>query len=421
MHEGVSEPNMTNLSTATAARDRRAPRAYVLRSVRGTAEPSKLLIARTNAGKLYVGTAHGNDMRIDDHLVSRRHLSVEVDEEGLLIEDVGSKNGTFISGMRIKCVTCSGGEIVRIGGVDLSVDVDSTEYTESPAELRLAYGPLLGASLAMRRLYRTCDELAVTASTLLIEGDPGTGKLALGRAIHIARWGTLEGFLELDASVVADDHEPVEGVRTVFVRHLDAVHLEAHETIASQVAHWKRQGVRVMASTRRDPYVLSERGAFSERLLEIICERRISLPPLSARRSDIMLLVEKFCHDLGYTSEAIPVRRLAELPRRDYPGNVAELQSLVRRMIHGELVDKRATSGPMPTIEEMGLVLDFRDIVVSLGRFADAKDEVVSRFEKAYVTFAVAAHGGHVANAAAASGLSARYFNVVRARSRTEP
>ncbi len=411
---------MTNLSTATSPRDRRAPRAYVLRSVRGSAEPTKLSIAKTDAGKLYVGSAHGSDMRIDDRLVSRRHFSVEIDGDGLVIEDVGSTNGTFISGMRIKCVTCSGGEIVRIGEVDLSVDVDLSEHTEAP-ELRLAFGPLLGASLAMRRLYRTCDKLAAAAATLLIEGEPGTGKLALGRAIHLARWGSMEGFLELDAAVVADDSEPLEGVRTVFIRRLDAVHLEAQETIASQVEHWKRQGLRVMASTRRDPYVLSERGAFSERLLEIICESCVSLPPLSARRSDIMLLVENFCHELGYTSEAIPVRRLAELPRRDFPGNVAELRNLVRRMILGEIVGKRAARGPMPTIEEMGLVLDFRDIVVSLARFADAKDEVVARFERAYVTFAIAAHGGHVANAAAASGLSARYFNVVRARSRTEP
>jgi DNA-binding NtrC family response regulator len=134
-----------------------------------------------------------------------------------------------------------------------------------------------------------------------------------------------------------------------------------------------------------------------------------------------LLLVENFCHELGYTSEAIPVKRLAELPRSDFPGNVAELKTLVKRLILGEVVDKRAAGGPMPTIEEMGLVLDFRDIVVSLARFADAKDEVVARFEKAYVTFAIAAHGGHVAKAAASSGLSARYFNIVRARSRTEP
>jgi hypothetical protein len=81
-------------------------------------------------------------------------------------------------------------------------------------------------------------------------------------------------------------------------------------------------------------------------------------------------------------------------------------------------VDSRARGADVPSVDTLGLPLDFRDLVVDLPPFTVAKDEVLARFSAAYVTYAVLAHGGHVARAAAASGLAPRYFNLLRARTR---
>jgi DNA-binding NtrC family response regulator len=76
-------------------------------------------------------------------------------------------------------------EIVGVGDTTLRVDVDHETAEESP-DVRMAFGPLVGASLAMRRLYRTCDALAKSLTPVLVEGEAGTGKLALAEALHLA-------------------------------------------------------------------------------------------------------------------------------------------------------------------------------------------------------------------------------------------
>ncbi|MBI4705447.1 MAG: GGDEF domain-containing protein [Deltaproteobacteria bacterium] len=67
------------------------------------------------AGETSIGRAHGVDVRIDDDSISRRHALVRVGEEGIVIEDLGSVNGTVVNGERIRLRQLADGDKIRLG------------------------------------------------------------------------------------------------------------------------------------------------------------------------------------------------------------------------------------------------------------------------------------------------------------------
>jgi two-component system, NtrC family, response regulator HydG len=414
---------MSNVDPSTIAHAD-APRPHAMRfEVRVTAGAdagSVLPVSARSAGRLFLGTSAACHLRLSDRRVSRRHLSLDVTREGLRITDLGSTNGTTLNGIRVVDAFCRGGEILVVGDSTLSVDVDHAE--EEAPDVRMAFGPLVGASLAMRRLYRTCDALAHSRAPLLVEGEPGTGKTTLAEALHLAGPSSSCPFVITDgASFAAAPRDALREARggTLLVRGIADVPLEAQPEVARAIAGAAAEGVRIVATSTVDVEAAVEFGVFREELARELSSR-IELPSLAARRGDIALLVESFCRALGTTSAVIPPRQLAALNRRDYPGNVRELSTLVLELVAGGALERAGAAGAQPpTPEDLGVELGWRDVLVARRPFGEAKQEVLDRFASAYVDYAVAVHGGHVARAAAASGLAPRYFNILRARSRS--
>jgi two-component system, NtrC family, response regulator HydG len=412
---------------------RRSAQSWEIRITSGPADVDGKLAKKTltvsarSPGRLLVGTSEACDLRLVDRRISRRHLALETTEEGLRVTDLGSTNGTWVAGLRVKEAFCQGGEVIAIGDTTLAVDVGQT-VVDAP-DVRMSFGPLVGASLAMRRLYRTCDVLAASLAPLVIEGEVGTGKMLLAEAIHLASTRAKGPFIVVEGARaeeittdggVAALAEAKGGV--LFVSAIEAAPLDVQAALAKLATDAAGHDVRFVASTRENLDRLVERGAFREELARALVTR-IELPPLRERRGDIALLVERFCKDLGAMSASIPARKLADLNRHDFPGNVREL----RRTVANLVADAGAEIGPgaiersgdtAPSPVELGVEISYRDILEERPPFAEAKQRVLDRFTDAYVTVVVAAHGGHVARAAAASGLAPRYFNLLRARSR---
>ncbi|HSO32216.1 MAG TPA: sigma 54-interacting transcriptional regulator [Labilithrix sp.] len=425
-------PDPSTLAHASPLRPARAG-SFEIRVTAGPDAGQTVTVSARSPGRVLIGTSEACHLRLTDRRTSRRHLAVEATERGLRIGDLGSTNGTRIGGLRIVEALCEGGELVTLGDSTLRVEVDHAEV--ATPDVRMAFGPLLGASLAMRRLYRTCDALAATTTAVLIEGERGTGKATLAAALHLASGGAAPGgarpFVVVEGMALGEvfaggesgESLITEAARgTLFVREVGDVPLDAQLAFASFVAGAPARGVRIIVSTERNLDAAVEAGTFLEELAHELAAR-IELPPLRDRRGDVALLAEHFCRELGARSETIATKKLAALVRQPYPENVTSLRSAIAHL----LADAGAARDPAPatsettattTPEALGLETGYRDLLIAHLPFAEAKQRLVDRFASAYVTFAVAAHGGHVARAAAASGLAPRYFNLLRARSR---
>jgi DNA-binding NtrC family response regulator len=96
----------------------------------------------------------------------------------------------------------------------------------------------------------------------------------------------------------------------------------------------------------------------------------------------------------------------------DWPGNVRELENLVARRLAlgGVRTSLRGTEKTGPIVDPIEAVLA-QDL-----SFPEARERVQAEFERRYVERILAAHGGNVARAAAASGIARRYFQIIKAR-----
>src|SRR5262245_36430626 len=153
-------------------------------------------------GRALIGTSPACDIRISDREVSRRHAAVEVVAEGLKVTDLGSTNGTWVGPLRIREAYLQGGETLRVGQTVLHV-ARAPARKSTPRPSSSQFGTLIGASPAMRRLQPLFERLATSAVPVLIEGETGTGKEELAKALH-ERSARREGpFVVLDCTAVA--------------------------------------------------------------------------------------------------------------------------------------------------------------------------------------------------------------------------
>jgi DNA-binding NtrC family response regulator len=174
----------------------------------------------------------------------------------------------------------------------------------------------------------------------------------------------------------------------------------------------RRIDVRILSTSRRGLEAQVLDGTFREELLFRLAGARLEIPKLADRAEDIELLANHFWTLSGAERE-LPKSFLMQLQRQDFPGNVRELEyAIARRVALGDAFENepfaRAPVGADLFEQVLGM-----DLAMS-----HARQIVVDEFEQRYVTHALAAHGGNVSRAAAASGLTRRYFHMLRAKQR---
>src|ERR1700722_14525635 len=131
--------------------------------------PSRGATASVTTGTARVGAAPGNDLTLADPTVSRVHCELVTRGDAIAVRDLGSTNGTFVEGVRLREGDVPPGAILRVGSSAFRVDVG-----QEPAFVELStqgsFGELVGASLEMRRLYAVLERIAPTDATVLVEG-----------------------------------------------------------------------------------------------------------------------------------------------------------------------------------------------------------------------------------------------------------
>ncbi|MDI1433018.1 MULTISPECIES: sigma 54-interacting transcriptional regulator [Polyangium] len=402
-----------------------------------TAGPDRGVERVSDGAELSVGTAAGNHLVLTDGAVSRHHCAITVTDRGFLVRDLGSRNGTRVTGFRVEGAYLGPGAVLGIGKSTLRFDPLPDEIVEPLADEE-RYGRILGQSMAMRRLFAALPRIAASDSTVLIEGETGTGKGLLAEVIHQKSPRAQGPFVVIDCSSIpptlieaelfgymrgafttalqsrAGAFEAAAG-GTVFLDELGELPIDMQPKLlrALEERVVRRIGsldpvkldVRVIAATNRDLRQEVNRGTFRSDLYYRLNIVRIRLPPLRERREDIPPLVAHFYEQFARSGDPLPPAELvAAFTKQDWPGNVRELRAAVERAIlmEDEALWFEATLGAAPGSEPKTAAPPSADYDedLALGSFRAAKERAVARWERGYIETLVRQSGGNLSRAA---------------------
>src|SRR5882672_5452541 len=131
----------------------------------------------------------------------RHHFVLQVGPEGIMLRDLDSTNGTTVAGYRVGTAYLKPGAIIGLGMTTLRFDELGDEIREPLSETD-NFGRALGRSYAMRRLFSVLPRVAAADSTVLLEGDTGTGKGVIAEALHAAGGRAAGPFVVVDCGSI---------------------------------------------------------------------------------------------------------------------------------------------------------------------------------------------------------------------------
>jgi transcriptional regulator with PAS, ATPase and Fis domain len=235
---------------------------------------------------------------------------------------------------------------------------------------RYRYGNMIGKSPIMEELYNLLDKIKHSASTVLIQGENGTGKELIAKAIHYDSPRKDKIFVVQNCSAFNDNlleselFGHVKGSFTGAVKDKKGLFEIANGgtffldeigdmTLSMQVkilrvlqegtfmpvggTELRKVDVRIIAATNRNIKEMIAKGEFREDLYYRINVINIVVPPLRDRREDIPLLAEYFIEknhkETGLPKKKLSKKLLAKLMEYDWPGNIRELENEVERLI----------------------------------------------------------------------------------------
>lgn len=395
-----------------------------------------------SAGSCVVGAGREANIVVDAETVSRRHVELSLVAEGVQVTDLGSRNGTFYLGQRVGQLTVRLGSRIRLGKVEVSLDPSLEALSSLPRSSHDRYGPLVGGTPAMRRLFAVLQRLEGSLVTVLIEGESGTGKEVVARAIHehslvakgpfiAVNCGALDRALvrsELFGHAKGSFTGATEARRgafeaaeegTLFLDEIGELPAEVQPVLLRALENGviTRVGesnerpvkVRVLAATNRDLLELANERRFREDLYYRLAVVKLSTPALRERREDIEPLARHFAEQLGLPE--LPEDVLQDLATRDWPGNVRELRNALRAYLAlGSLSIPAPSSSSLPLHKALSESID-------LSRpYAELKETLMETFLKLYVERLLAHTGGNQSEAARISGMERSYFSKVARR-----
>src|ERR671919_1082624 len=300
-----------------------------------------------------------------------------------------------------------------------------------------SYGSLIGKSAAMRQLYQSLGQIAVTDAAVLVSGESGTGKELVARTIHDLSSRREGAFLPLNCAAISPTlmeselfgHE--KGAFTNAIeRHLGCfeqadggtLFLDEITEMAPEVqakflrvveeGQVRRIGgnnsisvsVRVVAATNRPPAAAVKEGKLRQDLFYRLSVFHLELPPLRERAEDVSLLARYFLESFAekYRRPTLPWATdfAAALQAHSWPGNVRELRNAMERLAV-------LAAGPDLT------AADIQQFCLSsvLEEAIDSEPLSLAEAERQAIERAVAASGGNKTQAARLLGITPKTLN----------
>jgi DNA-binding NtrC family response regulator len=320
-----------------------------------------------------IGSMDDNDVVLSDDTVSRYHCKIVQEDTGYVLVDEKSTNGTFINKVRVREAFLKSGSIVSVGQSQLRFNALEEDVEIVPSRNDRCAG-LIGGNSRMREIYAIIEKIAPTATTVVIDGETGTGKEVVAQAIHSLSPRSRNDLVVFDCGAVPPNlieselfghekgsftgammtrqglFEQADG-GTLFLDELGELPIDLQPKLlrALEQREVRRVGstkaskvdVRIIAATNRNLEEEVRAGRFRQDLFYRLSVVRLHLPALRERADDIPLLVTHFLDTGSYNRMSGGEQRVSTIARDalvalqtyPWPGNVRELVNVIERAI----------------------------------------------------------------------------------------
>ncbi|MCK5057103.1 MAG: sigma-54-dependent Fis family transcriptional regulator [Candidatus Aminicenantes bacterium] len=297
----------------------------------------------------------------------------------------------------------------------------------------------IGNSKVMEELSSNIKRISLCVVNVLISGESGTGKELAARAIHYQSCRVGKPFIPVSCGAVPEnlfENElfghvkgaftgagmPQNGVvkeaegGTLFLDEIGAVssYIQVKLLRLLQEKEYKSLGdskarkadIRIIAATNEDLRMLIKKGMFREDLFYRLNIVSVHIPPLRERKDDIPLLVEhfseKYSREYNKPLKKFSDRAVEALVSFHWPGNIRELENKIQQAIV-------LSRGLLITAQDLKLELKelkSKKLKTRLENFKQARNKIISAFEKNYLTKLLNEFNGDMVSAAACAGKS---------------
>ena len=413
-----------------------------------------------------IGARDDNDIVLRDNTTSRYHCKIVQEDSGYVLVDLRSTNGTFINGVRIREAYLEPNCTILVGKLELTFNASEEKVAIEPSSSdRL--GHIVGRNKKMRELYAIIERIAPTATTVVIEGETGTGKEVVAQTIHdlsprkdgnmvIFDCGAVPPNL-IESELFGHEKGSFTGATmsrqglfeladggTLFLDELGELPIDLQPKLlrALEQREVRRVGgskpikvdARIIAATNRDLQKEVKAGRFREDLFYRLSVVRLTLPSLRQRTDDIGVLVQHLLNERyadnpsGVTS--LSPGALACMENYGWPGNVRELVNAIERSLSfcdsnsiqvDNLPEHIRPNGGIGQIRVSDDSSELRSVGTEASTslpgedlsqvpFKDAKEQWVSSFEKDYIVSLLTRHAGNISHAAREADIDRKYF-----------
>jgi transcriptional regulator with PAS, ATPase and Fis domain len=395
--------------------------------------------------------------------ISRYHAEVARNGPVLVLKDLGSMNGSFVNGRRVDEAPLGLGDVVRLGEwIGLVLELPSSVGSGAAAGVHGTIAPGLYGGAALRGAIEPALSAARSDLSIIVEGETGTGKEVVARAVHTES-GRKGSFLAVNCAALPENLAEAElfgyrrgaftGAERASAGHfrsadggtllLDEVTDLPAALQAKVLRVLEQREVVPLGESQPVPVDVRLIAAAQEPLERAVVEKRfradlfarldgltVRLPALRERMDDVPYLFARLLTSLGGGHPpAVEPRLVEQLCLYDWPFNVRELVTLVKRMLvlHGHEPSLRLDHLPARFRADAGEGGEAAGPAspAAPGRggaaaapAADSPDQIErDRDDFAELLAALRSHGGNVSRAAAAVGISRqRAYRLMQAR-----
>ncbi len=399
-------------------------------------------VAEVESTLMRVGARESCDLVLTDARVSGFHFEIRLDEFGYRLLDLGSSNGTTVSGLRVREAYLEPGMIIHVGDSRIRFEPQDSTVPVKLSDVT-SYGELIGQAPSMRALFAKLERIAPSDASVLVHGETGVGKELVAEAIHRGSGRSHGPFIVVDCGSIPSNlisselfgHEKGaftgatsrhEGAferahgGTLFLDEIGELPIDLQPSLlgALERKRIRRVGgrrdvpidIRVIAATHRDLPRAINQARFREDLYYRLAVIQLTVPSMRERLEDVPLLVSHFLKQLpGGDSVTLKQRTIDNLCRYDYPGNVRELRNLIERAVimhdseHTQNLVSVSGASPQPAGAPSGDLV--QTIIDTRVPFKQAKRDMMDEFEKRFLRKLLRDHEGNISKAARSTGV----------------